>query len=117
MSHVLVMCAMEEEATYLRDRMDDCSEVPLTGAMRRTRGTIGGVTVDLVISGIGGVYATMATTAAILDQKPTAVFSCGCSGAHCRTRHSTGCTWPRTPRRRTTLGPCGTLRSRRHPGR
>lgn len=84
MSHVLVMCAMEEEARYLRDRMDDCSEVPLTGAMRRTRGTIGGVTVDLVISGIGGVYATMATTAAILDQKPTAVFSCGCSGAHVR---------------------------------
>ena len=72
MSHVLVMCAMEEEARYLRDRMDDCSEVPLTGAMRRTRGTI------------GGVYATMATTAAILDQKPTAVFSCGCSGAHVR---------------------------------
>ena len=84
MSHVLVMCAMEEEARYLRDRMDDCSEVPLAGAMRRTRGTIGGVTVDLVISGIGGVYATMATTAAILDQKPTAVFSCGCSGAHVR---------------------------------
>ena len=84
MSHVLVMCAMEEQARYLRDRMDDCSEVPLTGAMRRTRGTIGGVTVDLVISGIGGVYATMATTAAILDQKPTAVFSCGCSGAHVR---------------------------------
>ena len=83
-SHVLVMCAMEEEARHLRDRMDDCSEVPLTGAMRRTRGTIGGVTVDLVISGIGGVYATMATTAAILDQKPTAVFSCGCNGAHVR---------------------------------
>ena len=84
MSHVLVMCAMEEEARYLRDRMDDCSEVPLTGAMRRTRGTIGGGTGGLVISGIGGVYATMATTAAILDQKPTAVFSCGCSGAHVR---------------------------------
>ena len=82
--YVLVMCAMEEEARYLRDRMDDCSEIPLTGAMRRTRGTIGGVMVDLVISGIGGVYATMATTAAILDQKPIAVFSCGCSGAHVR---------------------------------
>ena len=82
--YVLVMCAMEEEARYLRDRMNDCSEIPLTGAMRRTRGTIGGVMVDLVISGIGGVYATMATTAAILDQKPIAVFSCGCSGAHVR---------------------------------
>ena len=82
--YVLVMCAMEEEARYLRDRMNDCSEVPLTGAMRRTRGTIGGVVVDLVISGIGGVYATMATTAAILDRKPIAVFSCGCSGAHVR---------------------------------
>eukprot|EP00964_Phaeocystis_antarctica_P007238 scaffold3930_cov68-Phaeocystis_antarctica.AAC.1 len=82
--YVLVMCAMEEEAWYLRDRMNDCSEVPLTGAMRRTRGTIGGVVVDLVISGIGGVYATMATTAAILDRKPIAVFSCGCSGAHVR---------------------------------
>ena len=82
--YALVMCAMEEEARYLRDRMNDCSEVPLTGAMRRTRGTIGGVMVDLVISGIGGVYATMATTAAILDRKPIAVFSCGCSGAHVR---------------------------------
>lgn len=82
--HVLVMCAMEEEAVYLRDRMSNCFELPLTGAMRRTRGTISGVVVDLVISGIGCVYATMATTAAILDRKPIAVFSCGCSGAHVR---------------------------------
>ena len=82
--YVLVMCAMEEEAVYLRDRMNDCSELPLTGAMRRTRGSISSVVVDLVISGIGGVYATMATTAAILDRRPTAVFSCGCSGAHVR---------------------------------
>ena len=47
------MCAMEEEASFMRDRMNDCSEVPLTGAMRRTRGSIGGMAVDLVVSGIG----------------------------------------------------------------
>ena len=51
--YVLVMCAMEEEASFMRDRMNDCSEVPLTGAMRRTRGSIGGMAVDLVVSGIG----------------------------------------------------------------
>ena len=68
----------------MRDRMNDCSEVPLTGAMRRTRGSIGGMAVDLVVSGIGTVYGTLATTAAILDRKPIAVLSCGCSGAHVR---------------------------------
>ena len=82
--YVLVMCAMEEEASFMRDRMNDCSEVPLTGAMRRTRGSIGGMAVDLVVSGIGTVYGTLATTAAVLDRKPIAVLSCGCSGAHVR---------------------------------
>jgi len=79
---VLVICAMEEEAKYLRDLMSDCKEVDLLGAMRRTRGTINGMEVDLVLCGIGGVYATQATTAAVLDRKPIAILSCGCSGAH-----------------------------------
>lgn len=73
---------MEEEARYVRDRMIDVEDSPLTGALRRTRGKIGSVPVELVVSGIGGVYASQSTTAALLERKPIAILSCGCSGAH-----------------------------------
>ena len=47
-------------------------------ARRRAR-----VQVDIVISGIGAVHASSATTAALLTGGPCdAILSCGCSGAH-----------------------------------
>ena len=84
MSTVLVICAMEEEARYFRPHLSQPSELPLAGALRRTRGFVGTACVHLVVCGIGSVHATMATTAALQHVHPIAILNCGCSGAHVR---------------------------------
>ena len=50
-------------------------EAVLSGAIR-------GVQVDVVVSGIGAVYAASATSAALLQTTPDCILSVGCSGAH-----------------------------------
>ena len=87
---VLIVCAMEEEARYVRDRMRNHQELPLAHVMRRTRGTLLGAPdsqVDLIVCGIGTIYASMALTAVLLHAERSrepyaAILNCGCSGAH-----------------------------------
>ena len=81
--NVLVMVAMEEEAQYLKPYLQNPTEVTLRGIPYAVlRGTIKGVQVDIVVSGIGAVYAASATSAALLQTTPDCVLSVGCSGAH-----------------------------------
>lgn len=87
--HVVVMCAVEEEATYLRQVLQDAKELPrLAGIFRQTRGYLKGVKVDLIICLIGGVHAAAATAALLSSLQaqdlplPDCIFNCGCSGAH-----------------------------------
>jgi len=83
MSRVVVMVAMEEEAQFLRPLLEDVSERPdVVGVVKTYRGTLSGLMVDIVISGIGNTYAAMATTATLTAEPAMAVVSCGCSGAH-----------------------------------
>jgi len=83
---VVIMVAMEEEAQYLYPMMDAGAETlpEAAGIVKSTRGTMHGMPVDIVVSGIGAVYAAMATTAALMQQRDTrsCIISCGCSGAH-----------------------------------
>merc|ERR1712087_38759 len=78
-----VMVAMEEEAQFIYPLCSGLVELPKQlGIVKCTRGTLGGLSVDIVISGIGAVYAAMATTAVLLQGPVSAVISCGCAGAH-----------------------------------
>ena len=106
---VVIMVAMEEEAQYLRPLLaDGAQSVSLPGIRTPvSRGLIDGIQVresppvpllaprqashtrrrrawqvDIVISGIGTVFAASATTATLLSGPCAAVLSCGCSGAH-----------------------------------
>ena len=83
---VLVACAVREEARFVEEALEELFEVPLIpAARRRVRGCIGGLQVDVVTVGIGEVDASIACTAACLDESgrpPLAVLSVGCSGAH-----------------------------------
>lgn len=77
------MVAMEEEAQYLYPLLEDVTDrPPVRGIVRAVRGSLHGLTVDVVISGIGAVYASCATTATLTQEPALAVLSCGCSGAH-----------------------------------
>ncbi|HLT20474.1 MAG TPA: 5'-methylthioadenosine/S-adenosylhomocysteine nucleosidase [Thermomicrobiales bacterium] len=78
---VLVVCAMDSEAVHLREMLTDVDEQPV-GRWRRSRGRLGEVPVDLVVSGIGLAYAAAATAAALMNARPRAVFNYGCAGAH-----------------------------------
>lgn len=80
---VVVICAMDSEATHLRDMLGDAVERPLY-RWRRTCGLLGERPVEIVISGIGMAYAAAATTAALIDGRPRAVINYGCAGAHRR---------------------------------
>ncbi|ETX08516.1 5'-methylthioadenosine/S-adenosylhomocysteine nucleosidase [Candidatus Entotheonella palauensis] len=78
---VAVICAMDSEAVHLRKRLENAHEKPLH-AWRRTRGTLSGTPVDIIVSGIGLIYAAAAATAVCLDRAPLAVLNYGCAGAH-----------------------------------
>lgn len=79
--HILVVVAMDSEAVHLRRMLDGVDEDPV-GRWRRSRGTLKGAAVDLVVSGIGLAYAAGATTAALMDRRPSAILNYGCAGAH-----------------------------------
>jgi adenosylhomocysteine nucleosidase len=78
---IAVVCAMESEAVHLRRRLETQRDEPLA-RWRRTRGTIGGRQVDVVICGIGLINAAAATSALCALDRPRAIFNYGCSGAH-----------------------------------
>ena len=78
---VAAICAMESEAVHLRQRLADAREVPLA-CWRRTRGRLGGTTVDLVISGVGLINAASATSVLCAIERPAALLNYGCAGAH-----------------------------------
>jgi len=78
---VALVCAMESEAVHLRRRLTETSEIGLS-RWRRTRGRLGDVTVDLVVSAIGMVNAAAATATLCALDPPSALFNYGCSGAH-----------------------------------
>lgn len=72
---------MEPEAAHLRRRLDQPWEAPLA-RWRRTRGTLAGHAVELVVAGIGLVSAAAATTALLVDGRRRAILNYGCAGAH-----------------------------------
>lgn len=76
-----VICAMETEAVHLQRRLDDPRTEPLAH-WKRTRGTIAGAPVDIIICGIGLINAAAATSALCVQEQPRAIFNYGCSGAH-----------------------------------
>lgn len=78
---VVVICAMDAEAVHLRQRLDHAREEPLH-TWRRTRGLMADMPVDIIVSGIGLIYAAAATAAACLDKAPRAIVNYGCAGAH-----------------------------------
>ena len=83
-SRVVVMVAMEEEAQFLRPMLTNTTDLNVIGLQGCSRGYVGGLTVDIIISGIGAVFASSATTKALMLEPaaPAAVLSCGCAGAH-----------------------------------
>ncbi len=78
---IAVLCAMEKEAVHLRRMLADAREEPLA-RWRRTRGTIDGKSVDVIVCGIGLINAAAATAALCALERPQAIFNYGCSGAH-----------------------------------
>lgn len=66
---------------HLRRRLKDACEEPVV-RWRRTRGRIADTPVDLVVSGIGLINAAAATSALCALERPQALLSYGCSGAH-----------------------------------
>jgi adenosylhomocysteine nucleosidase len=78
---VAVVCAMESEAVHLRRRLTESHEIGLS-RWRRTRGRLGNVTVDIIVSGIGMVNASAATATLCALDSPAAIFNYGCAGAH-----------------------------------
>ena len=76
--------AMEEEAKFLDPLIEKglVEQPPIRGIVKSFRGEVDGLTVDVVVSGIGAVFAASAMTAALSASPAMAVISCGCSGAH-----------------------------------
>jgi len=84
MERVAVLCALEEEAVHMRALMENVHELVLIGC-RRTRGTIKGTIVDLIVTEIGTTNAASAATALCLEDSPhplVGILSVGCAGAH-----------------------------------
>jgi len=82
-SRVVVMYAMEEEAQFFYRYLTNQRDLePVAGTVRKVRGEIDGLTVDVIITGIMAVHAAMATTATLTEASADAVLSVGCSGAH-----------------------------------
>jgi adenosylhomocysteine nucleosidase len=80
-ARVVIICAIESEAVHLRQQLEDTQEVPLA-RWRRTRGRLGGTTVDLVIAGVGLINAAAVTSALCATEPPPALLNYGCAGAH-----------------------------------
>lgn len=85
---VVVVMAVREEGRFLERLLakDSALEVMPLAHLRRVRGHVGVLRVDVVTCGIGEVDAATATTMVMLEEPahpPTAILSVGCAGAHC----------------------------------
>lgn len=72
---------MEEEVTILRDKMENLEQMTIAGSEFNT-GTLNGVQVILLKSGIGKVNAAMSTTILLEKFKPDAVINTGSAGGY-----------------------------------
>ncbi|WP_028391893.1 5'-methylthioadenosine/S-adenosylhomocysteine nucleosidase [Bacillus cihuensis] len=78
---VAIIGAMEEEVTILRDKMENLEQMTIAGSEFNT-GTLNGVQVILLKSGIGKVNAAMSTTILLEKFKPDAVINTGSAGGY-----------------------------------
>jgi adenosylhomocysteine nucleosidase len=78
---VAIIGAMEEEVTILRDKMKDIEQIMIAGSEFNI-GTLNGVEVILLKSGIGKVNAAMSTTILLEKFKPDAVINTGSAGGY-----------------------------------
>ena len=76
---VAIIGAMEEEVTILRDKLADLKQETIAGS-EFNMGTLNGVEVILLKSGIGKVNAAMSTTILLEKFKPDAVINTGSAG-------------------------------------
>lgn len=78
---VAIIGAMEEEVTILRDKLEGLEQVTIAGSEFNT-GTLNGVEVILLKSGIGKVNAAMSTAILLEKFKPDAVINTGSAGGY-----------------------------------
>lgn len=78
---VAIIGAMEEEVTILRDKLMDLEQVTIAGSEFNI-GTLNGVDVIVLKSGIGKVNAAMSTTILLEKFKPDAVINTGSAGGY-----------------------------------
>ena len=78
---VAIIGAMEEEVTILRDKIENLEQMTIAGCEFNT-GTLNGVEVILLKSGIGKVNAAMSTTILLEKFKPDAVINTGSAGGY-----------------------------------
>ncbi|MBX4161269.1 5'-methylthioadenosine/S-adenosylhomocysteine nucleosidase [Priestia megaterium] len=76
---VAIIGAMEEEVTILRDKIENRQEIVIAGCEYST-GTISGVEVVLLKSGIGKVNAALSTAILLEKFKPDYVINTGSAG-------------------------------------
>ena len=76
---IAIIGAMEEEVTILRGKMDQVQQEVIAGCEFNV-GTLNGVDIVLLKSGIGKVNAAMSTAILLEKYKPTAVINTGSAG-------------------------------------
>ena len=74
-----VIGAMEQEVTLLREKIEDC-QILSRGGCEIYTGTINGVDVALLKSGIGKVAAAIGTTLLLEHFRPDVVINTGSAG-------------------------------------
>ncbi|MGY3715443.1 5'-methylthioadenosine/S-adenosylhomocysteine nucleosidase [Sutcliffiella cohnii] len=77
--NVAIIGAMEEEVTILRDKIENMEQTTIAGCEFYS-GTLNGVQVTLLKSGIGKVNAALSTTILLNNFKPDVVINTGSAG-------------------------------------
>ncbi|MGM9923692.1 MAG: 5'-methylthioadenosine/S-adenosylhomocysteine nucleosidase [Bacillus sp. (in: firmicutes)] len=80
---IAIIGAMEEEVQILRNKMEDVQQEVIAGCEFNV-GTLDGVDVVLLKSGIGKVNAAMSTTILLEKYQPTAVINTGSAGGYAK---------------------------------
>ncbi|MFB6469370.1 5'-methylthioadenosine/S-adenosylhomocysteine nucleosidase [Cytobacillus sp. Hz8] len=78
---IAIIGAMEEEVTLLRDKIENKTQETIAGC-EFTRGSMNGMAVILLRSGIGKVNAAMSTTILLEKFKPDIVVNTGSAGGY-----------------------------------
>ena len=78
---VAIIGAMEEEVTILRDKLENLKQETIAGSEFNI-GTLNGVDVIVLKSGIGKVNAAMSTTILLEKFKPDYVINTGSAGGY-----------------------------------